>query len=211
MGWLLRQPRGIWENQEKTLKIAPVFRATQGKLYRNEGKVINPLKLFTTLWEQGQYNIFPCHFSPLSQGKGMDGKWGRPDSGMRCWEGAQEGWVCWASSQIELWWLQQWWELQHTQSLPWAGHWSTEGSVGWLCLLAGDGQGSGSSLLAWQLSALPSASPDPARESSENSEIQSPAVHWEETMRKQQCCESEKSLFTSLVEWMKAPNQLCLF
>lgn len=37
---------------------------------------------------------------------------------------------------------------QHTQSLPWAGHWSPEGSVGWLQLLAGDGQGSDSSLLA---------------------------------------------------------------
>lgn len=78
----------------------------------------------------------------------MDGEWALPDSGVRCWEGAQERWVCWASSQIELCWLQQWWEQQHTQNLPWTGCWSSEGRAGWLLLLPGDGQGSGSSLLA---------------------------------------------------------------
>lgn len=93
----------------------------------------------------------------------MDGEWGLPDSGIRRWEGAQERWVCRASSQentavitparmpVTGWALGQC-RQRGLAPAPLPG-----------MVPAGHGQGGGSSLLAWQLPALPSAPSDPAK------------------------------------------------
>lgn len=59
--------------------------------------------------------------------------------------------------------------------------------------------------------ATPPPSPTPLLTGTQRAEIHLLVVRLEEAMRKQQGHESEKSLFTSLVEQMKASNQPCLF
>lgn len=72
------------------------------------------------------------------------------------------------------------------------------------------GHGGGSGSYPMSLPTQP-PSPTPLLTGVWRAEIHLLVVCLEEAMRKQQGHESEKSLFTSLVERMKAPNQPCLF
>jgi len=96
-------------------------------------------------------------------------------------------------------------ESSSTPGCPgWAGWWGSEGSEGWHRLLYRERSQQGLARVVapgWHGSCLLCLQPRLTQLG--RSKIWSLVVRQEESMRKQRCRESEKNLFTSLVEWMK--------